>query len=394
MALDIPTFVLMGAFMMLLCGALLITAYFYFRDAPAALWWGISQVVIAGGVVTSLTGGITGTDWITAVAFILFLTAASTQWHGTRLLTGSHTHLGLLLAGPLLMVAVNFLPLGTALPAVRGMTAMLLNVGYFGGAIYVLLRPPAGRLAAYKPLAILFVANIAAIGLAPFGGLGSTAGGLPPLVSLVGLLHLEGQIFAIAATFFVVAALRERTEADQRHAAGTDPLTGLCNRRSFFEDGGRLIDAAKEGTPISVVLIDLDHFKSVNDRFGHAMGDQVLHLFAETARKLLRPNDVLARMGGEEFAAILRGSTQEAAYVITERMRRAFEEAAAFVDGQPINATLSAGVATALAPASLDELLRNADAALYVAKQNGRNRVECMVDKPANDTATSVTRIA
>ena len=394
MAFDIPTFVLMGALFMLLCGGLLIYAYFYYRDAPAALWWGVSQVLLAAGVLSSLTGGITNADWITATAFVFFLASAAAQWHGTRLLTGATPHFLLALPGPLLMIAVNLLPVGEALPAARGITAMILNLAYFGGALYVLLRPPAGRLTAYTPLAFLFVANIIAIGLAPFGGLGAPEGGLPPLVSLLGFLHLESQIFVVASTFFVVSALRERNEFDQRQAAGTDALTGLANRRSFFALSETVAGrAAADGIPLSAILFDLDHFKDINDRYGHAMGDRVLRLFADAARKLLRPGDVLGRIGGEEFAAVLCGSGPDAAYIIAERIRRANQVAAEFVDGQPIHATLSAGVATATAPTTVDALLKDADAALYIAKQNGRNRVERSADNPA-PTSSHVTRVA
>jgi diguanylate cyclase (GGDEF)-like protein len=379
---------------MSVCGAVLIYAFFYYRDAPAALWWGASQIIIAAGILTSLAGGITGEDWMTAGAFVLFLSCAAAQWHGTRLLTGSRPYLPLVLAGPILIAAVNLLPVGDALPAVRGMAAMALNIGYFGGAIYVLWRPPAGRLAAYKPLAVLFAINIVAIGLAPFGGLGSTESGLPPLFSLMGFLHLEGQVFAVAATIFVVAAHRERNEADQRQAAETDSLTGLASRRRFFERGETLASGgAAPGTPLSAVLFDRDHFKSINDRFGHATGDEILRVFGEVGRKVLRPHDILGRIGGEEFAAILHGSGPEAAYVIAERIRKAFQESAGFVNGQPVGATLSAGVSSTATPTHLDTLLKGADTALYVAKQNGRNRVESLPDT-SPPTPTRIARVA
>lgn len=394
MTFDIPTFVLMGAFIASVCGILLIYAYFYYRDAPAAIWWGVSQLILATGILMSLTGGITGDDRVTAGAFVLFVLCAATQWYGTRLLTGSRRYLPLVLVGPAIVAAVNLLPFGAALPIARGVTATVFNLAYFGGAVYALLRPAAGRLAAYKPLAVLFVANIVAVGLAPFGGLGSTEGGVPPLLSLVGLLHLEAQIFVLATTIFVIAALRERNEIDQRHAADTDSLTGLASRRRFFDHGERHAQrGAPAGTPISVVLFDLDHFKGINDRFGHATGDAALRVFADVARKMLRPHDLIGRIGGEEFAAILHGSDSAAAYVIAERIRKAFQEAAEFVNGRPVRATLSAGIATTTVPFILDAMLKDADAALYLAKEKGRNRVERPNDLPPPDS-TRVARVA
>lgn len=377
MSVDIPTMVLMIAVIQLLCGGLLIVASIYYCDVPAATWWGLSHIILACGVALSIVGGITGDDRITAGAFVAFLSCAALQWHGTRLLTGAHPYFPLVYVGPLLIAAVNLLPAGAALPAIRGIAASALNLTYFAGAFYVLWRPPAGSLAAYKPLAALFIANIVAIGLGPFGGLGSTEMGLPPLLSIGGFIYLEAQIFVIGTTIFVVAAVRERKEFTSRDAATTDPLTGLANRRSFFELAENLIKRSRiAGTRCGVLMIDLDNFKWINDRHGHAVGDQVLRVFAETARKALRPGDVLGRIGGEEFAAILPGSGAEASLAIVERMRRAFQSSAECINGIPLHATFSAGIAAFLPGTTLEMLMREADAALYLAKRNGRNRIE------------------
>ncbi len=377
MSVDIPTMVLMVAIIQVLCGSLLISTSLYYRDVPAATWWGASHLILAGGVALSIVGGITGDDRITAGAFVAFLTSAALQWHGTRLLTDARPYLPLVLVGPALIAAVNLLPAGSALPAVRGIAASALNLTYFTGALYLLLRPPAGTLAAYKPLAALFAANIIAIGLGPFGGLGSTEAGLPPLLSIGGFIYLEAELFAIGSTIFVVAAVRERREFMSQNAAKIDPLTGLANRRSFFELANDLIKRSRgAGTQCGVLMIDLDNFKWINDRHGHAVGDHVLRMFAETALKALRPGDVLGRIGGEEFAVILPGSGAEASLAIAERMRKAFQSSAECVDGIPIHATFSAGVAAFLPGTTLEMLMREADAALYLAKQSGRNRIE------------------
>ena len=377
MSIDVPTMVLMVAVAQLLCGGLLIYVAFYYRDVPAATWWGASHIILASGVGLSIAGGITGDDRITAGAFVVFLICAAMQWHGTRLLTGARSYLPLILVGPVLVAAVNFLPVGSTLPAIRGITATILNLAYFAGALIVLLRPPAGTLAAYKPLAVLFIANIIAIGLGPFGGLGSTETGLPPLLSIGGFIYLEAQVFVIGTTIFVVAAVRERKEFLSHNAAAVDPLTGLANRRSFFELAERHIKRSRAaGTHCGVLMIDLDNFKWINDRNGHATGDDVLRVFAESARKALRPGDILGRIGGEEFAAILPGSGIEASLAIAERMRKTFQAAAEDINGVPVHATLSAGVAAFLPGTTLEMLMREADAALYLAKQNGRNRIE------------------
>jgi len=129
--------------------------------------------------------------------------------------------------------------------------------------------------------------------------------------------------------------------------------------------------------PTSVLLIDLDHFKSINDRFGHAIGDRVLQVFADTAKANTRSSDLIGRLGGEEFAAVLYNVSREKAVALAERIRSSFAEAASEVDGRPVAATVSIGVV--LSPdATFDvpALLVQADQALYFAKERGRNRVE------------------
>ena len=126
-----------------------------------------------------------------------------------------------------------------------------------------------------------------------------------------------------------------------------------------------------------MLLIDLDHFKSINDRFGHAIGDRVLQVFAETAKANMRSTDIIGRLGGEEFAAVLYDVGREKAVALAERIRSTFAEIAREVDGRPVAATVSIGLVVNQEQ-SLDvpTLLGQADQALYYAKERGRNRVE------------------
>jgi diguanylate cyclase (GGDEF)-like protein len=124
-------------------------------------------------------------------------------------------------------------------------------------------------------------------------------------------------------------------------------------------------------------VFDLDNFKNINDRFGHRTGDRVLTLFSDCATQSLRPLDLLGRMGGDEFVALLPGVTPEIATGIAERVRDAFAGAAQEVDGHPVAATVSIGIAAATQSGfDFDALYASADAALYRAKRNGRNRIE------------------
>ena len=160
--------------------------------------------------------------------------------------------------------------------------------------------------------------------------------------------------------------------------ATIDGLTGTYNRRHFMELAQLAFDSARRfGQPLTAMMLDVDHFKSVNDRFGHHVGDQVLRALADRCRSALRSIDVLGRYGGEEFAILLPGTTrQQASKVLAERIRRRVAEEPIETDTGPVEVTISVGVAamdaSALGP---NDVFKLADAALYDAKQRGRNRV-------------------
>lgn len=180
-------------------------------------------------------------------------------------------------------------------------------------------------------------------------------------------------IFSMSGIGGLSLALNQsRLARRHRSAAMTDALTGLLNRRALFDRfGTRPLTA-----PTAVLLCDLDHFKSVNDRHGHAAGDDVLRQFAATLRKAVRANDAAARLGGEEFAVVLPQTPVTTAAVIAERIRAEFAEHKLETLAGPLATTVSIGVAACEENAeSLETLLGRADAALYVAKRDGRNRV-------------------
>jgi len=174
-------------------------------------------------------------------------------------------------------------------------------------------------------------------------------------------------------------ALRE-SESRLTHLAATDPLTGTDNRRSFFEKGEKeLRRAGRYKRPISLLMLDIDNFKSVNDTHGHAFGDRVLQCFVETCRGILREQDVLGRLGGEEFAVVLVEENLEAGRLVAERLRRAVEALELENAYVTCRVTISIGVCGwAGEPESLNKALERADKALYAAKMDGRNRVIVM----------------
>jgi len=172
----------------------------------------------------------------------------------------------------------------------------------------------------------------------------------------------------------VIANLRNLAVAELR--AATDALTGLANRRSLNDTIKRMLaQSARAETSLSVVALDLDHFKQINDRYGHDRGDEVLAAAATALRTSLRVSDFVSRSGGEEFVVLLPDTGLDGAFVAAENLRAALE--AMTVPGLDQRVTGSFGIAVHPEDAaSAEDLLRRADRALYLAKRNGRNRIE------------------
>jgi diguanylate cyclase (GGDEF)-like protein len=200
---------------------------------------------------------------------------------------------------------------------------------------------------------------------------------------LLALFALETVLYAVGTAFMVVVMAKVLHVLLHITAAMTDPLTGLFNRGAVMEAADRVVaQRARKALPVSILLFDLDHFKSINDRFGHAVGDDTLRLFARTIHTTLRTTDIMGRFGGEEFLALLPAGASEAA-IAAERVRNAFQTVAVEVSGHSLRATVSIGIAAASAPVVIATLLQRADRALYRAKSNGRNRIEQAVPEDA-----------
>jgi diguanylate cyclase (GGDEF)-like protein len=170
-----------------------------------------------------------------------------------------------------------------------------------------------------------------------------------------------------------------RKQADiYRELAATDFLTGLINRRRFLEIADDALERAKfDKSHLAIIMLDIDHFKNVNDQYGHSVGDQVLSAVAASIKKSLRGNDVAGRHGGEEFIVLVVGATPDQCITIAERIRHAVARLSTHVEGAVVKVTVSLGLAS-FDPDSivtLDALINNADQALYKAKEQGRDRV-------------------
>ena len=155
-----------------------------------------------------------------------------------------------------------------------------------------------------------------------------------------------------------------------------DGLTGVNNKRYFSDTLEReLPRARRHDRPLALVMFDIDHFKAVNDNFGHLAGDYMLKEIAQLVVARIRPDDIFARYGGEEFALLLPETTLEGGQLIAEELRKRIEEQAFEFEGEQIKVTVSCGVSQLSADEKAQEFVKNADRLLYVAKNNGRNQV-------------------
>lgn len=203
------------------------------------------------------------------------------------------------------------------------------------------------------------------------------------LNTLFYMINYLGMFFL--AFGFVLSTVEQSAEQNRRISL-EDPLTGLANRRALFENMERLFNRAESsGQPLSLMVIDVDHFKQVNDRFGHQVGDAVLQHVATTIKHRLRSNDIVGRIGGEEFLAVLPESPPDGAKRVAEELRHSVASKPVVADNQEVGVTISIGLyssARLLSSQTPDSVIATADEALYRAKTNGRNRVE-IVEVPA-----------
>ena len=180
------------------------------------------------------------------------------------------------------------------------------------------------------------------------------------------------------AWFLVGLLLRvHRVEQEMRSLASYDSLTGLPSRHAFFENANHYVSLAqREKSSFSVMIIDLDHFKSINDRYGHPASDAVLKLFADVVNSVARRSDIIGRLGGEEFAIVLPSTNTSEALEFSERLHHAINQAVLKYKHSAIRYTVSIGLSEFDTDSedNIDDLLARADLALYQAKQSGRNQ--------------------
>jgi diguanylate cyclase (GGDEF)-like protein len=380
MNLDVHTLFLVTIYVEAILGLLLLFAWAQNLQIRAVAWWGSAHLLRAGSIALfGMYGSVSDLISIDLANALLFLSFGLT-WTGARVFDGRPVLLVSLLAGPAVWLTIVHVPALSGDMELRFLLASGIITTYTWLAAYEFWRGRSEPLVSRWPAIFmlfahgaLFLLRTPLFAMLPWSTNSDVIGSVWFTV-----LSFEALLFTIAIAFILLAMAKERTEYRHRTAAMVDPLTGLANRRSFLYDGNELAKRhATNKRSTAVMLIDLDHFKSINDRFGHAIGDRVLQVFAETARANLRSTDIIGRLGGEEFAAVLYDVSREKAVALAERIRSTFAEVAGEVDGRPVAATVSIGlVVNGEKQLDVGELLGQADQALYYAKERGRNRVE------------------
>ena len=400
-SLDVGTLFVIAICVTLLLGVVLLIAWLQER-IPALGWWGAAYLI----------GGFSGALWQWSVRFaspvlvdianVLLFLAVGMIWGAARLFHGRRVQWSPQLLGAAVWLVACFSPAFTHSAASRIVLSSLIVAAYtflIAAELWHERRKSLIRRwpASFVPMlhGAIFLFPVALATLSPAG---ETIRGL---AGWVAVFAIEILLYVIGAAFLVLILAKDRTVRFYKLAATTDPLTGVLNRRGFFEATGELMESNRVGmAPVSLLAFDLDRFKSINDRFGHDGGDAVLEMFAEVVRKTMRASDVIGRLGGEEFVAMVSGTLAEAA-VAAERVRSAFAAAEIVLEGQRIAATVSIGIACGSPLAAVETLITRADVALYRAKANGRNRIEmdeeavgAAPDRPAKQGLAATVRQA
>ena len=380
MNLDVNTLFLVTIYVEAILGLLLLFAWVQNTSIYAVAWWGFADLLRAASV--ALFGMYGSVSDLISIDFanVLLFTAFALTWTGARVFDHRRPLPILLFGGAALWLVVCHIPSIAGSWDVRVLLSSGIITAYTWATAYEFWRGRSEPLVSRWPAIFMLFAHGALYLLrTPFGAMLPWSPSTAVFASVwMTVLSFEALLFTISIAFILLAMAKERTEHRHKTAALVDPLTGISNRRAFLQDGeAQLKRQASDPRPTAVMLLDLDNFKSINDRFGHAVGDRVLQLFADIAGNCMRRVDLFGRLGGEEFAALLVDTTREKAIAVAEGIRASFAKATSEVDGRPVVATVSIGVVISYdAVLDISALLAQADHALYRAKDNGRNRIE------------------
>ena len=372
-----PTVISMAILLSVVMGSLLISAAFQEGGVPALKWWGAATFANAGATSLLEMRGVWSDFATLGVANATLILCGGLMLTGARSFEGRSTSVGWLAAPPLGWIVLCQFEAINGSPLARVVITSLALATFCFLSSFELWRGRSEKLVSRTAAVIAF----ALLGAALMARAAVTAWFATFTVGSVdrttnfGVIAIIAMVLILTLSFVLLALAKERAQSRYKRAALIDPLTEMLNRRGFFEETERRLRRRNRATAL---VLDLDHFKAINDTFGHLAGDKVLRVFAACVRSAVRPTDLVGRLGGEEFAVLLIDADVQEASEIAERIRREFQEASQTIEGHRVYATVSVGVAAAVSR-DVMELLQAADAALYRAKADGRNCVRTAI---------------
>jgi len=395
MHLDVQTLSVVTVFVTALLGALLVFAGLQNRSIRAPMWWGSAHIINAVGLGLLTSRGAAPTFLTVDLANALILLGYGLTWTGARVFDGRSIRPWVVLLAPAFWMLLCAFPRFNAALNLRvivvsttlAVFALMTADEFWRGRDEPLMSrwPSIFVLLAY---AAVLLARVPATLLSPL----FAEDALMSSVSFA-LLAFGTLLFTVVMAFLQLNMTKERTELKHKINSLVDPLSGVANRRAFLDGAAELLQRQHaEAEPLAIMLFDLDHFKQINDRLGHAVGDTVLQTFARAATSTLGSDTLFARIGGEEFAACMRVGDLDEAFAVADRVRRNFAVAAARFGNAELSPSVSGGVTLGCDPeAQVVELLSIVDRALYRAKERGRNRIE--VEAQVEGTVASAPSI-
>lgn len=381
MSLDSSTLYFVATMVAALLGAMLL--FFGSQEKnPALKWWGTAYLLGASSVALwTMANSALGETLALALNAVGFI-ACGMVWNASRVFHGRKPNLPGLVLGAIAWIAavVTLGPQSSALRMTIGAGIVASYAALTATELWserrksLKRRWPAVAVPALHGFVLMLPILLGDIVRPHDAAFASSI--------WVTAFSIELVLYAVGTVFVIFMLVSERAVSAHRAAASMDPLTGMFNRRGFAEACTRVIEReANSGRPVTALIFDIDHFKGINDRFGHPAGDEILKLFATIVINNLRISDLSGRIGGEEFAALLPCPLDEGV-LAAERVRQAFESSGIVVEDGPVDTTVSIGVAGGPAGTELEVLLAAADTALYQAKRGGRNRVEAAEELP------------
>jgi diguanylate cyclase (GGDEF)-like protein len=360
--------------------------YFWLRerDAPWLVCWGSAFLVGACGSLVRFLAEDAADSFLMVASSAFLITAFGLAWQAARMFEGKRFSAWPTLIATAIWLASMAFPVFLQSLALRVVVASLITAVFLGLAARELWQGRAEPLMSRMPAVIVlasgacvFLLRAALVDVLPF-----PLGGLPTVPWAAAGMTFAIVFHAVCLTVLFVSLTRERMEGQQRRFAQTDALTGLLNRRAFAEEGARMVKRCRAlHQPVGLLALDIDRFKSINDRFGHTAGDRVLEHFAIILRETLRSSDGVFRMGGEEFCCILPGADADQARNVADRICSMLGTRQVPTEAGRLDVTVSVGVSVvAEGEYDLEALLQRADAALYQAKAGGRNRAVFSAD--------------